>query len=487
VARGVGLNLVSGVCAQLALFGIMLLLARVLGGTDVGRYAQCFAVLSLLGLLSLSGLRAGLTRFVAVHLADDDHGAVRGTVRLGLVVSAVSAALVAVALALLAPRLAAFLHDPALVTGLRLVALTLPASVLGDAALSATRGWRTQRAYALIGQVYEPGMRLLLTVLALAAGYGLGGAFWALVIAAWTATGLAMVALRRQMRTVPAAPPAYRPREIFGYSVVSWASSLSSTGLIWLDTLLLGAFANAQLGVYNVATRLVTVAIFVLPPVNAAFAPTIAYLYQQGRLPEVRRVYGAATGWVVRLSMPAFVALLILPDDLLSVFGRAFTTGAVVTVVLAAGQLVNAATGPCGTLLNMSGKVTLNMLDNVAVLLLNLLLNLVLIPRYGITGAAVAWSVSLVAVNLARVLQVWRQIKAVPVTTGMLKGLLAGAASLAAAAVVHGVLSPGVPRLVAGLATIAVVYPAGVLALRLSREDTMVLRGLLRRGRGVPG
>src|SRR5207237_1269542 len=84
-----------------------------------------------------------------------------------------------------------------------------------------------------------------------------------------------------------------------------WVSSLSSTGLIWLDTLLLGLYANRDIGVYNVATRLVTVAVFVLAPLNAAFGPYLAHLHHQGRLDEVRRSYGAVTGWVVRLSLPA--------------------------------------------------------------------------------------------------------------------------------------------------------------------------------------
>ncbi|MFJ6194724.1 oligosaccharide flippase family protein [Micromonospora sp. NPDC092111] len=487
MARGGGLNLVGALLSQAAVFLIMLALARVLGIREVGRYAQCYAVLSLAGLLSLSGFRAGLTRFVAVHLADSDAPALRGTVRLGLAVSAVSSGVLAVGLAWGAPWLAARLHDPGLVTGLRLVALTLPASTICEAALAATRGWRTQRPYTFIGQLYEPGTRLLLTGLALATGAGLTGAFWALVAAGWSAALLALVALVRLVRRVPPARPVYHPRQLFGFSTVSWVSSLSSTGLIWVDTLLLGFFANPEIGVYNVATRLVTVAIFVLAPVNAAFGPYIAHLYHRAELDDVRRVYAVATGWVVRLSLPAFVALLVLPGDLLRLFGGEVATGAAVTVVLALGQLVNAATGPCGTVLNMSGRVAVNMADNVAALVLNVLLNLWLIPAYGIVGAAAAWSVSLIVVNVARVVQVRFLVGAVPFTVGMFKGIAAGAVALLAGLLVRW-LVPGWPwRLGVGLTAIVATYLAAVLALGLSREDLMVLRTLLRRrGRGGP-
>ncbi|WP_434739780.1 flippase [Micromonospora sp. SH-82] len=488
MARGGGLNLVGALLSQAAVFLIMLLLARVLGVREVGRYAQCYAVLSLFGLLSLSGFRAGLTRFVAVHLADDDAPALRGTIRLGLGVSVGSAVLLATGLAAAAPWLAEQLNDPGLTTGLRLVALTLPATTICEAALAATRGWRTQRPFTYIGQLYEPGTRLLVTVLALATGAGLTGAFWALAVAGWSAALLALVALARLLRRVEPARPVYRPRQLFGFSTVSWASSLSSTGLIWMDTLLLGFFANPEIGVYNVATRLVTVAIFVLAPINASFGPYIAYLYHQGSLPDVRRVYTVATGWVVRLSLPAFVALLILPGDLLRVFDGSIATGATVTVVLALGQLVNAATGPCGTVLNMSGRVALNMADNVAALVINVLLNLWLIPAYGIVGSAVAWSVSLIVVNIARVWQVRYLIGALPFSPGMLKGVAAAGVAALAGLGAQALVPQWPWSLVVGLTVIAGSYLAVVLALGLSKEDVMVLRTLRRRrGRGRNG
>jgi O-antigen/teichoic acid export membrane protein len=485
IARGGGMNLAGAVLGQAAVLGVVLLLARVLDQSQVGRYAQAYATLTLLGLLALSGFRAGVTRFVAVHLADDDPAAVRGTVRLALLVSGGSAVVLAAVLALIAPWLAVRLHDPALTDGLRLMALTLPASTMCDAALAATRGWRSQRAFTLIGQIYEPVCRLVLTAALLLAGAGLIGAFWAIVVAGWSSAVMALLALRRRLAGLDGSGRTYEARQLFSFSTVSWVSSLASTGLIWLDVLLLGFFGNPDVGVYNVSTRLVTVAVFVLAPLNAAFGPYLAHLYHRGELEEVRSSYAAVTGWIVRLSLPAFAALLAFPDELLRLFGGAFAAGAAVTVILACGQLVNAATGPCGTVLNMSGRVALNMADNVATLILNVVLNLVLIPAHGIVGAAVAWAVSLAVVNVARVVQVHRLIGALPTSRGMATGLLAGAVALGAGLAVGTVLPSGFGWLVAGLAVIVIAYGGMVLVLGLSREDRMVLRSVLRRRRAA--
>lgn len=483
MARGGGLNLIGAVCNQLSLLAITLLLAHSLGSRQVGRYAECYALLSLFGLLSLCGFRAALTRFVAIHLADDDPARLRGTIRLGMGLSLGSSALLGALLVGLAGPLSHLFHDSALVTGLRLTGLTLPAATFTDAALSATQGWRTQRPFTLIGRVYEPVARLALTAVALLVGLGIDGAFWALAIAAWSASLLAGRALHVRLRTAPKAAPVYGIRAIFSFSMVSWVSTLASTGLIWAGTLILGVLTtNRDVGVYNVSTRLVTMAVFVMAPINAAFGPQIAHLHHTGNTRALSLSYQAASGWIVRLSLPAFVLLMVFPQDLLRIFGHEFQTGAVVTAVLAVGQLVNAATGPCGTLLNMSGRVAVNMVDNVGVLLLNVGLNLWLIPELGVLGAGIAWSVSLACVNILRVLQVRRLFGVFPFSTATVKGLVAGTAALAAAIAVRILIESWSVRVVVGACVALVVYIGMTALLRISTEDRAVLAGIGRPG-----
>ena len=156
-----------------------------------------------------------------------------------------------------------------------------------------------------------------------------------------------------------------------------------------------------------------------------------------------------------------------------------------ITIVLAAGQLVNAATGPCGTVLNMAGKVRLNMADNVAVLVLNVALNLWLIPAHGILGAAVAWSCSLATVNVLRVLQVRHAVGASPFGREVGKALLAGAASAGAAVLVRA-LAPAPLELPLGVVAVVAVYAAGVLLLGVSADDRVALASVLHRGRRTP-
>jgi O-antigen/teichoic acid export membrane protein len=487
IARGGALNIGGQLCSQISFFLITLLLARTLGRADVGVYAQGFAFLVLLGLLSLSGFRAGLTRFVAVHLAERDWGALRGTVRLGLGLSALASVVLGLVLYAVSSVLAkSVFGDHNVAVALRFVAAALPASVFIDAALSATQGFKTMKAYALVGLILEPGLRLALTAGALSAGWGLRGALVALLVSNYVGAGLAAVALRRLMRG-PRATPRYDVRQLFVFSTVSWMASLASAGLIWADTILLGAYkSSTDVGVYQVATRMVMLAAFVMTPVNAAFAPRIADLYQRHRTESLRHTYVAATSWILRLSLPAFVLCVVMPKELLSLFGHRFEVGATVIVVLALGKLVDSATGPCGLMLNMSGRPGLSLFDNVLVLVANIALNVWLIPHYGIVGSAYAWAASLALVNLLRVVQVKKVLGMFPFGPGEAKALVAAvAAGAVTLAIQQWRNEVGLATLVLGGLALGVTYLAVVAALGITKDDRLVLDALRGRHRLV--
>jgi O-antigen/teichoic acid export membrane protein len=264
-------------------------------------------------------------------------------------------------------------------------------------------------------------------------------------------------------------------------------ASLASAGLIWADTILLGAFkTSTDVGVYQVATRMVMLAAFVMTPVNAAFAPQIADLYQRHRLKSLHNTYVAATSWILRLSLPAFALCVVMPNEMLSMFGRHFEVGATVVVVLALGKLVDSATGPCGLMLNMSGRPGLSLFDNVFVLVTNVALNLWLIPRHGIIGSAYAWAISLAVVNVLRVVQVKKVLGMFPFGIGEAKALVAGVvAGVVGLAVHHWRNDISVETLVLGGLALGLTYLAVVALLGVTQDDRLVWDALRGRRRLV--
>jgi O-antigen/teichoic acid export membrane protein len=486
MAGGGGLNLAGSLFSHGSLLVIALALAANRGSSGVGVYWQAYALLTILELFALGGFGSAMTRFVAIHRAEGDLGGVRGTIRLGLTLTSVTAVTVAIVLIVIAPWLAtAVFSDARLTIPLRIAAVTLPPLAFQDAVLGATKGFKTMKPFALVGMVLEPGLRTGLTVILLLLGAGIRGAMAALLVSNLIAAIVAAAALWRLMGRSQARP-VYRPRELFGFSMFSWLAALASTGLVWVDTLLLGIFvSSSQVGVYNVATRLVSLASFVMAPIVASFAPRIADLYHRRQLETLQRTYAVATSWIVRLSLPAFIALILFTPQLLEIFGPAYPAAASITMILAAGKFVDAATGPCAMMLNMSGRVALNMADNIVVLALNIGLNLWLIPEFGIIGSAVAWATSLAVVNLVRVAQVHMTMRMLPFGAGTAKGLVAGAGALAITQLVR-LLVPPRFGFELGSGTLLLAYVGLILLIGLTHDDRLLLssaRSAFTRGR----
>jgi O-antigen/teichoic acid export membrane protein len=481
VAKGGGLNLAGSVFNQAARFLVILLLVRLLGAATAGLFFQAYAVFMILSTIATAGFVNSVTRYVAVHRADGDPASLRGTVRLGLWGCTGLATVLAIGLVAASSWLSSDVFgDPEMAGLLRWMAVALPAAAFTDVALSATQGFKTMRAYASINLVFEPATRLGLTATLIAAGFDLGGAVAALVVTNVAAAILSARALRRLMGP-PAVPARYIARELLSFSAASWFSNLASNWLMWADTILLGAYLGpAQVSAYQVASRLALLGAVVIGPFGTSFAPVAADLYRRGQLDGLRRAYAAVTSWSVRLYLPAFVVLVVFREELLAIFGPAFVLAASVVVILAVAQLVNTATGPCGYLITMSGHIRVQLVLNVAALVTNVALNLWLIPRRGIEGAALAWAVCIAGFTLIRLVYVRRTMAMWPFDERIAKAALAGAAALVTALVVRGQVA-GTAGVALGIVASVGAYVGALLLAGLGEEDRLVLTSLRRR------
>ncbi len=483
LAAGGGLNVAGGFVNQVSLFGLTILIARWLGPSDVGTYSQAFAMRQVLMLVALGGMRSAMTRYVAIHRADDDPAALRGTVRFGLAFTLASASVLGVLLFVLAPWLAhSAFRDPALESALRWVAIGLPSAAFTVAALSATQGFRTQRPNALVGNMLEPALRLVLTLVVLSAGFGLNGSLVVLQVASVVASVCAYVWLRLLMRRHPKVTPRYELREVMRYASISWLSSVAQQGLVWADILILGLFVSpAEVGIYQVATRIVLIGSIVSQALNASLAPRAADLFRRHELSTLSRLYVASSEWLVRLTLPLAVFLFICIQPVLRLFGPEFVSGATVSRILIIGTLIDAATTQGSIVLSMSGHYTMSMVDTVAALVLNVGLNVALIPAFGINGASVAWAAALLLIGTLRAVQVHHYVLgSFPLSRRVFKSVAAGAVAL--------VIGTGVflalPRawgflLVAPL--VAAVYFAVLAFLGVDEDDRLVLQELTSR------
>ena len=302
------------------------------------------------------------------------------------------------------------------------------------------------RPYVVVQNIALPVARLLLVLGAVFAGLGsvaAGGAWAAPAAVGFAVAGLILVRLlrRAERQDSGASGPASAVRGWRRSSGASppragWPGSSASRSPGW-TILVVGALRSTrEAAIYAAASRLAIVGAHALQAVGMAMAPRISALLAHDERERVEDLHRVATWWLMALIWPFYLAVAVFAPWIMGLFGPEFVSGADALAILCLGMLVNLATGNVTTVLLMGGKSSWSLINAGGSLALNLTLNVLLTPTYGITGAAIAWAASLTFVNVAPLVQVGLFLKMKPpwgrgfVLVALASGVLYGALGL---------------------------------------------------------
>lgn len=448
LARGGAVGLAGLVANGLFGFLLVVLLTRGVRAEGTGVLFEAIALFIILANAAELGADTGLVRWVARHLAlgrAADLGPLLHTA-LWPVFGVAAAAGVAVFLS--APALARVFveegHRAEVAQLVRLLAPFLPPAAVTTVALAGTRGFGTVLPLVAVQYVGLPATRLLLVGLVLAAGMGPVA-----LLLAWAAPLLpaALVAvaallfllsgmgrhLRARQRVIaesdagaPSDPhqqqkarPASLASEFWRFSAPRGIAGLFQIAVVWVDLLILGALRPAEeVGVYAAVGRTVLAGLFVLQAVRLAIAPQLSRLLSREDRAGAQNVYETGTWWTIILSWPIYLTLAVFAPVVLGVFGPEFPAGQHALMVLAVAMLVATGTGNVSTVLLMGGRSGWNLANTSLAVVVNVAANLALVPRFGITGAAVAWALTIVVENGAPLVEIALLLRISPFGAG---------------------------------------------------------------------
>lgn len=202
------------------------------------------------------------------------------------------------------------------------------------------------------------------------------------------------------------AVPEVEARELLKFSAPVVIVAVSQYVVSWTDIFMLGVFVTpTEVGLYQAAYQTSVLLLLVLSAVNSIFPPVASDLFSENRLRELDVMYTAVTRWVTYFTIFGFLFVALYATEILSLFGTTASEAQTALIILAFGQMITACTGPVGFLLTMSGNERLESLNTIVLAVLNVVLNFVLIQRFGTVGAAVATSMSLMILNAIRLVE----------------------------------------------------------------------------------
>jgi len=201
----------------------------------------------------------------------------------------------------------------------------------------------------------------------------------------------------------------------------------SSTRLIldWTDTIMLGIFqTEVEVGIYNTALKVAMLTGLPLIAVNSIAAPKFSALYHKGEFTEFKRYVQVATQLNFFATIPIIVLLAAMPEFVLGLFGEEFIIGRNTLWILLLGQLVNTFSGSVGYILQMTNRQKIFQRFILGAAVINIILNYWLIPKMGISGAAIASAISMAFWNLGCALYIYHNMKVVTYFRPSLTSLL---------------------------------------------------------------
>jgi len=428
VVKGTGIVFIGSLIGLFFGFISRIIIARHWTESEFGIFALAFSILSICAIISTLGFQQGVTRSIAYSRGKKDYKKIEGFISTSIYFSLIASILIGLVLFLLSKTIAIdIFHDSGLIVPLKIVSIGLPFFALIEIIVSIYRGFDQVKPavyfrYMLLSILF-PVFLILIIIL----DQSFESVFYAyvgsLVI---TFVLLAYYAIRHisslkllSIRFIKS-PEA---RELVIFSLPLLGTVMLQTIILWTDTLMLGSFmSSANVGVYNVSTDL---ARFISFPLNALlfiYMPVIAGLYAKRNFNEIKINFSIITKWLCSATLPLFILMFLFSESIIEIlYGSNYVSGATALRILSLGVIINNFVGPCGVTIVAMGRPRFIMFATLFTAMLNIILNVVLIPFYGIIGAAIASGISIISINLIKSWKLYSISGAHPLSRNLIK------------------------------------------------------------------
>ena len=201
-------------------------------------------------------------------------------------------------------------------------------------------------------------------------------------------------------------------KQIIRVSFPMFISNAMFVTLNWIDTLLLGIYQvdEAEIGVYNISLKVAAIINLPLLAVSGIVASSISEQHTLGNTQQLQKIIKDSSLLIFSATLAIYIAFLIYPTFFLGFFGQNFTKGTEVLLIVSSGFLVSSFSGCTDIILQMTNNEKLFQNIIIGATLLNVLLNLILIPYWGIKGSAIASMCSICFWNILSVYYIKKRL-----------------------------------------------------------------------------
>lgn len=386
---------------------LTLMITRLYGAEAQGTFALINSFFVITGIIALMGTNTALLRLVPEYTAKyTSFAAIQVYWKIvGLI--ALMSILISLLTYYFSDTIASkIFNQPSIASLFALASVLIIFHALSTLNTSAFRAFRQIKLYAFY-QLLTPSIKVLMlgffSIFSMQVQNPVYALFASLILLATVSTILVKLKTN-ELKAGDVPNLSYKGMSSYSILALSFPMFLTASMHIIMsqtDIVMLGAMESVVVvGIYAVVVKLAALTSFVLGTVNTMAAPKFSELYHSGNMEALESVSKKSSKMLFYATLPIAFVLIVLGKILLGIFGEEYEAGYLALLILVIGQFVNAFVGSVGFFLNMTGyQKELNKMVLFAAVI-NIILNYVLIPIYGINGAAVATAISLSTWNI---------------------------------------------------------------------------------------
>ena len=428
IAKSSFIVFISLILSKLFLLLYRIIITQHYGFEIYGLFALSLMLMGWFRLVSGLGLKQGLLRHISLFKGEKEK--IQYLLKISFFTLIITSILAGILLFLFSDFIALKLFsNPNLAIFLKIFSIVIPFAVLGEALLSVLRAYEKIGWYSFIANVLGNLIKLMILIFFIFVGINstavpisyLIGAF-SIFVSAYFVYKITVSKIFKKNKEINSAKNKKIFKEMFSYSWPFIFQGVIIFIFSWVDSFMIGIFKSVeQVGFYNAAVPIASLLYLPFSLFGQLFFPLVAKEFSKKNMEVVKQLSQQVGKWVFMIVMPLFVLLIIFPGAFLNIFGPESLVAENALRFLSIGTLFSALFAISQELLFMKGKSKLILFDMVFAGIINIILNFIFVPLYGITGAGFATMLSLIILNVLFLIQSYKHLSIVPLRKKMLK------------------------------------------------------------------
>lgn len=406
------------------------LLARWVGPEYLGIYSMANAIMLIGEVLSKMGMETGTMRFISRLDPKKDQKEISriiaSAMKMCFVVSLVVAAALIASSSFIVYNILS--EKPLMINVLIVFAMALPFNAMTLIGASATQGYKKLKYKAFVTQFVNPTILLFSMIICFLQFSAESALMYPILI-----TGiLGFYVMLRPIKSLSSMRAVdilkgKKNYELLKYSYPFMFVIILQTFMHWMDILMLGYFTSAEtVGLYHPAARTAGLLQSLLMSFISIYAPMISQFHSEQNVNKMNEAYKLVSRWLLVFSIPISVVFVLFPGNILALFGQEYTASSSILIILTVATLIQAIFGAASPTLGMTGFPKIVLINTAIAFSMNFILNIFLIPKFGVEGAAFATLSTLSIVGCVRALQVRMILKMNFLSFKMIKPVISG-------------------------------------------------------------